>query len=212
MKQLLRMVLFAGFTVPFMAAGETTGLTAEDAILAENSGQQEEAMRIYAALAEEGDTKSMISIALKYHTGDGVPQDYERAMEWYLEAFKLQDGDAFNNIGVMYRDGLGVEENKPIAYLLFLATHMAGLGTDATQHRAGRNLSRIAEDIGEDQMREALCSTWAFVDQYVTSRGNNTNIFANVRPSDETPRIKDNDWWLDHEKANLQYECKAPWD
>src|SRR5262245_35515722 len=31
-----------------------------------------------------------------------------KAMDWYLKAYEIGDGDALNNIGVMYRDGLGV--------------------------------------------------------------------------------------------------------
>ena len=169
------------------AADVDTKALADKAMEAERLGKQQEAVAIYKSLAEQGDTRAMIALGLKYHQGDGVAQDYKQAMNWYLQAYEKNDGDAFNNIGVMYRDGLGVETNKQIAYLLFLATHMNGLGTEATQYRAGSNLSRVSEDIGENGTKAALCWTWAYVDQYVKSRGTKKEVTPEVLPSKDMP-------------------------
>ncbi|HQL21794.1 MAG TPA: tetratricopeptide repeat protein, partial [Opitutaceae bacterium] len=163
------------------------------------------------ARADRGDVAAMIEVGLAYHRGDGVPVDYAKAMDWYLKAYDKADGDALNNIAVMYRDGLGVPKNTKVAYLLLLAVHMEGRGTEATQMRAGRNLGRLAESMPQEEIIEALSYTWSYVDQIVRSRGSNLSIGKNVLPSRGRPRIRDNNWWMDSERAQMTFESPAPW-
>jgi len=166
----------------------------------------------WEGLAKKGDVKSMMSLGLMYHTGDGVKVDYTKAMDWYLKAYAKNDGDALNNIGVLFRDGLGVPKNEKVAYLLFLGVHMEGFGTEATQMRAGRSLGRLAESLKKDDIYEALSYTWNYVDQIVKSRGKNTEVGKDVLPTKKRPRIRDNNWWLDSERKKMVFESPAPWD
>ncbi len=166
----------------------------------------------YEAKAAKGDTAAMVELGLIHHRGEDVPVDYAKAMDWYLKAYEKFDGDAFNNLGVMYRDGLGVVKNGKIAYLLFLAVHMEGLGDEGTQNRAGRNLSRLAESLSEKELHEALSYTWPYVDQIVKSRGKTTSIGRDVLPAKDRPRIRDNDWWLDSERKAMTFDSPPPWD
>ena len=62
-------------------------------------------------------------------------------MDWYLKAID-KNGDAVNNIGVMYRDGLGVDKNRKVAHALFLTVHLTGMGGESTVMRANRNSAR----------------------------------------------------------------------
>ncbi len=166
----------------------------------------------YEAKAAKGDTTAMIELGLIYHRGDGVPVDYAKAMDWYLKAYDKFDGDAFNNLGVMYRDGLAVGKNAKIAYLLFLAVHMEGLGNEGTQIRAGRNLTRLAESLSEEEIHEALSYTWPYVDQIVKSRGKKFSIGQDVLPAKDRPRIRDNDWWLESERKAMTFDSPPPWN
>jgi hypothetical protein len=166
----------------------------------------------WESLASKGDVKSMISLGLLYHTGDGVPIDYAKAMDWYLKAYEKTDGDALNNIGVMFRDGLGVKQDRKVAYVLFLMVHMEGLGTEATQYRAGRNLGRLAESMKKEEIQEALSYTWDYVNQIVRSRGKNMEIGKDVLPAKDRPRIRDNNWWLDSERKTMDFNSPPPWD
>jgi TPR repeat protein len=106
-----------------------------------------------------------------YHTGEGVKQDYSQAMEWYLKAFAKGNGDAYSNIGVLYRDGLGCETNRPIAYALFYITHMRGLGSESTQYRAGHNLDKTAALMKPAELDETLKMTEKYVLLFVEKRG-----------------------------------------
>jgi len=182
------------------------------ALDAQRSGDYETARKEFQALADKGDDKAMMELGLMYHTGEGAKQDYNTAMDWYLKAYAKHNGDALNNIGVMYRDGLGVATNAKVAYVLFLAVHMEGFGTESTQYRAGRNLSRLASSAPKKEIEEALSYTWDYVDQIVKSRGKNVAIGKDVMPTKDRPRIRDNNWWLDDERKRMDFESPPPWN
>jgi len=143
----------------------------KEALAAQQRGDYETARKEFEALAKEGDDRAMISLGLMYHTGEGVKQDYGKAMDWYVQAFKKGNGDGYSNIGVMYRDGLGVETNRSIAYALFYIVHMRGLGDDSTQIRAGRNLDKTAKLMKPADIEETVKITEKYVLTFVEKRG-----------------------------------------
>lgn len=165
----------------------------------------------FERLAADGDAAAMTELGLRYHEGRGVKQDYARACDWYLKAVEHGDGDAFNNLGVLHRDGLGLPQNRKVAYLIFLAVHMEGMGGDDTQIRAGRNLQRLVDQLPKEEIYEALSYTWPYVVQIIKSRGKNLAVGADVLPSAERPRIRDNGWWLPSERAGMTFESPPPW-
>jgi hypothetical protein len=184
----------------------------KEALDAQERGDYETARKEFTALAEKGDAKAMVDLGVMYHTGEGVKQDYAKAMDWYLKAYAKRNGDALNNIAVMYRDGLGVSTNSKVAYNLLLAVHMEGMGSEATQIRAGRSLSRLAASLPKKDIEEALSYTWEYVDQIVKSRGKNVSVGKDVLPAKNRPRIRDNNWWLDSERKNMDFKSPPPWD
>src|SRR6187200_2009149 len=121
------LVLFSFLAACFVSVARSD---AQKALDAQKRGDYETARKEFQALADKGDDKAMINLGVMHHTGEGAKQDYDKAMDWYLKAYSKRNGDALNNIGVMYRDGLGVATNAKIAYLLFLAVHMDGLGSE----------------------------------------------------------------------------------
>lgn len=162
--------------------------------------------------AKAGDAKAMTTLGLIYQQGEGVKQDYDRAYGWYLKAIEKGDGNAYNNLGVMFRDGLGVEPNLKVAYLVFLAVHMERMGNDDTQDRAGRNFSLVAHNMPDKDLHEALSYTWPYVMQIIRSRGKNLKTGSDVLPTKNRPRIRDNNWWTDSERAGMKFRSPPPWD
>jgi len=130
----------------------------KEALAAKERGDYETARKEFQALAEN-------------HTGEGVKRDYGKAMDWYLKAFAKGNGDAYSNIGVLYRDGLGFETNRPIAYALFYITHMRGLGSESTQYRAGHNLDKTAALMKPEEIEDTLKMTETYVLTFVQKRG-----------------------------------------
>lgn len=65
-------------------------------------------------------------LASQYKSGEGVEQDYAKAMEWYQKAAEQGSSAAQNNIGVMYQRGEGVNRDYVQAYRWFKAAAEAG--------------------------------------------------------------------------------------
>lgn len=61
--------------------------------------------------AESGDTYSMASLGYCYFTGDGVLQDYTKAIEWFKKAADKEDAYSLRMLGICYWHGYGVETN-----------------------------------------------------------------------------------------------------
>mgnify|MGYP000461833309 CR=1 FL=1 len=45
-----------------------------------------------------------------------MEQDYAKAIYWYEKAVENKEVLAFNNLGLMYKDGLGVEKDNAKAW------------------------------------------------------------------------------------------------
>ena len=62
--------------------------------------------------AEGDDAEAMYNLGYKYcHGKMGLPQDYDKAMEFYLRAGELGCAAAYTNIAYAYSDGKGVERD-----------------------------------------------------------------------------------------------------
>jgi TPR repeat protein len=184
-----------------VAAGLNAGV--QEGLAAKKRGDYGAAAREFVPLAQRGDLRAMITLGLLYQEGgEGLPQNYPAAMGWYLRAFDHGDGDAYNNLGVMLRDGLGVEKNRRIAYALFLIVHMRGLGGESTVVRANRNLRREVEELPLPEVAAALCMSEEYVEAYVRARGETKNI-PETAASPKNQRLRDKNWWLESEKSQL---------
>lgn len=206
------LIFFLGFFFIPALAFSIEELTLQQAIDAEKVGDHKKALAIYTNLADKGDATSMNIVGVKYYNGEGVTQDYKKAMNWWLKAFGASDGDAPGNIGVLYRDGKGVKQNRKISYILFLATHMNGLGSQDTQIRVNSLLRREVAELPQGEIEEALCYTWEYVLTYIRAKGKLQIIPNDVLPSAGKICLKDNNWWMDSEKDKMNFTCKPPWN
>ncbi|EIU7615480.1 sel1 repeat family protein [Vibrio vulnificus] len=162
----------------------------------------------YHKLAEDGDVKAMTTLGIEYYKSGS----YELAYNWFKKSLKAGDSDALNNLGVMYRDGLYVDRNLEVAYLLFLTTHMTGIGDAGTQSRAANNLKGIFSQLSDSEIQNALCVTPKYIFHYLDEDGNVSEIPKSVLPSSKVRRFKDLDWWMESEKARMSPDCPEPWN
>lgn len=195
MGEILKIVFFILLLWPAMAlAGE------DEAVAFLNSGEFEAARKELVLLAENGDTKAMVTLGQLFYAGKFGQIDYPEAKDWWLKAYQADNADALSNIGVLYRDGLGVEQNLEIAYNIFLIVHMKGLGDQNTQIRNNGNLRKTMARMNQRQMRDALCQSEEYLYRFIeTSEG------TVDPPAAEEVRIKDKTWWLEGEVP--AYEC-----
>ncbi|MCP4219828.1 MAG: sel1 repeat family protein [bacterium] len=170
----------------------------EEGKKAMEEGDFKKAYEEFLPLAEKGDDVAMITIGFLHFQGNGrdFKQDYSKAMDWFIKAFKKGNGDGYSNIGVMYRDGLSVKRNKNIAYCLFLITHMKSLGTESTQYRANNCLRKIAPLMAKSELIECYDYTEEYIRAYVVSKGTLVGIPDKYKPSKTQAKLKDKNWWL----------------
>lgn len=184
----------------------SAGPTAQDAIEAMRRGDYAAAYPIWVELAEAGDDKAAIELGLMHHMGRGRPVSYEDAYTWYLRVLD-KNGDAWNNIGVMFRDGQGVPRNRKIAHVMFLTVHMTGMGGEATVMRANRNLRREIAELSLAERQESLCYTMEYVRAYVVARGTLDRVLDIFRASQQQKRIRELGWFLPGELP--PFECPS---
>ncbi|WP_258864556.1 tetratricopeptide repeat protein [Helicobacter sp. MIT 01-3238] len=58
---------------------------------------------------------SCYNLGNMYYNGEGVRQDYHKAVELYKKACDMKYADACNNLGVLYGNGQGVRQNSSTA-------------------------------------------------------------------------------------------------
>ena len=66
---------------------------------------------MYQKAAEQGDASAQFNLGVMYYDGQGVKQDYFKAVEWYQKAAEQGDASAQFNLGFMYDEGRGVKQD-----------------------------------------------------------------------------------------------------
>lgn len=61
--------------------------------------------------AKNGDPVAQVRIGVCYQTGEGVKQDYRKALEWYKKSAEQGNSDAQTCLGLCYSMGIGVSED-----------------------------------------------------------------------------------------------------
>jgi TPR repeat protein len=61
--------------------------------------------------ADHGDTNAMRNLGYLYREGQGVPQDYAKAREWYKKAADKGNAAGMNGLGALYYNGYGVAQD-----------------------------------------------------------------------------------------------------
>lgn len=130
----------------------------EDAEKAFDRGEYETTLRILKALSEKGDASAQFNLGAMYHYGDGVNQDFAKALNLYRKSAK--QGNAFSslNLAVMYSCGSGVPENSVMAYAWLDIASSLGSQT-AMAYRDEKEM-----DMSEDQLAKAQTLAKAFPD------------------------------------------------
>ncbi|MBF0278767.1 MAG: sel1 repeat family protein [SAR324 cluster bacterium] len=83
----------------------------EGGLAAYQRGDFESAFKEFKILADRGDAWAQGRIGTMYETGQGVPKDEKKAVQWYFQGALGGQAWAQVNLGTMYREGRGVEQN-----------------------------------------------------------------------------------------------------
>lgn len=113
----------------------------------------------WRTLAEQGNADAQWNMGVRYHTGEGVPQDDAQAVQWFLRAAEQGHVVAQATLGAYYWAGRGVPQDLYKAYfwsVLALAqgdegskSRLEGLASQMT-----RSQVTIARQQAEDWLRQ----------------------------------------------------------
>ncbi len=76
-----------------------------------DEGRFYDAFTLYRGLAQKGNAEAQYQMGYAYYHGNGLAQDYEKAVEWYKEAGNQGHVKAQEMLGSMYYFGQGVKQD-----------------------------------------------------------------------------------------------------
>jgi len=106
-------VMAVGFAV--LAGGSSIAgeqvdieLRFDEGMVAYYSGNYGKAMEVWRPLAKEGHARAQFHVGRLYGRGEGVPQDFLKAVGWYKKAGAIGDRHALFELGEIHLHGTGV--------------------------------------------------------------------------------------------------------
>ena len=131
----------------------------DEGLAAAQRDDYEAALREWQPLAEQGDARVQFVLGTIYDFGrGGIPQDFKKAMSWYLRAAQQDHSSAQYNLAIMYQDGVGVPKDYVQAYMWF--SIIAAGGFAGPQGNGDRE--NVAQHMTPAQIAEAqrLTTEW----------------------------------------------------
>lgn len=147
-----RMVLSVGIGL-LLTVGTAWAGPLEVTTAANTRGDHATALNAVQSLAAQGNAEAQNNLGELYAKGQGVPQNYAQARQWYEKAAAQGHALAQNNLAELYFAGLGVPQDYVRAYLWvsLAAVHMKG----DEQKQAEENRNDVTGRMTPEQIAEA---------------------------------------------------------
>jgi TPR repeat protein len=119
LKLIAAAVLISLAGMPFTAAAQDY----DKGLAAAHSGDYATALKEFKPLAEQGDANAQYDLGVMYAKGMGVPQDFSKALGFYILAAEQGNALAQYSLGVMYENGMGVPQDfsKALGFYILAA-------------------------------------------------------------------------------------------
>ncbi len=114
MKAILRSG-FLALAIMALAAPVNAG-PFEDGMRAYVKGDYAVALKLWQPLAEQGDAQAQHNLGMMYESGQGVPKDDNKAVEWYRKAAEQGHANAQYSLDSMQENGQGVLQDNTKAF------------------------------------------------------------------------------------------------
>lgn len=89
------------------------------AVATRRYGDYASALRLFHALADQGDPTAQYNLGVMYRKGEGVPQDYAKAAKWHTLAADQGNANSQFYLGIMYEKGQGVPQDDAVSHRWF---------------------------------------------------------------------------------------------
>jgi len=136
----------------------------DEGLAAAQKDDYQTAFSKWKKLAEDGDAKMQATLAVLYHTGQGVKKSYKKAFYWYKKAAQQGNSAAQANLGVMYAKGTGTNQDTIESYAWYSLAAKAN-----KDKRVGNKLwgfDTIAAQLNPKQLAQAQKLSQQYLDKY----------------------------------------------
>lgn len=121
-KNLFRLILVAAFLVMTGCSSRSpqdAATALQEGMDAYSKGNYAVALEKFQPLAKDGNVQAQFNLGVMYRQGQGVAQDDEKAVEWWIKAAEQGHSEAQDNLGLRYARGQGTPQNWVQAYKWF---------------------------------------------------------------------------------------------
>lgn len=109
--------------------------------------------------ANNNDAEAQYHLALRYQSGDGIPQDLSEAFYWFQQSSERNQPQAMHQLAKMYLQGQGIEINT--AEGIYWLTKLATQGNPEAQFELGKQYQTLKNSPTSQQMAEIWFRTAA---------------------------------------------------
>jgi len=163
-KYAIRLLTLLLCTMPLHAAWANY----DEGLAAAQKDDYQTAFSKWKKLAESGDPNMQATLAVLYHTGQGVKKNYQKAFYWYKKAAQQGNPAAQANLGVMYAKGTGTDQDTVESYAWY------SLAAEANKDkRVGNQLwgfETIAAQLNPKQLKQAQKLSQQYLEKYALQK------------------------------------------
>ena len=117
-------------------------------------------------MAQKGNVTVQATVAVLYHTGQGVKRDYQKAFYWYKKAAEQGNPASQANLGVMYAKGTGTKRNMIESYAWYSVAAAAHKDKKVGNELWG--IEAIASQLSKKDMEKAKKLAQQYQKKYKT--------------------------------------------
>lgn len=121
----------------------------DDAMAAYGRGDFAQAADLLQSIAEKGNSTAQFNLGQMYEQGEGVDQNYQKAVKWYQRSASVGNGAAQYRLGQMYEQGRGINQDFVRAHMWYDLAAAQGLNV------AKSNRDYLAQQMTPDQIAKA---------------------------------------------------------
>ena len=138
----------------------------EEGLKAAEKGDYKTAFNKWKKLAQKGNVTVQATVAVLYHTGQGVKRDYQKAFYWYKKAAEQGNPASQANLGVMYAKGTGTKRNMIESYAWYSVAAAAHKDKKVGNELWG--IEAIASQLSKKDMEKAKKLAQQYQKKYKT--------------------------------------------
>ncbi len=140
----------------------------EEGLRAAEKDDYKTAFKKWQKLAQNGDALVQATVAVLYHTGQGVARNYEKAFYWYKKSAEKGNAQSQANLGVMYAKGTGTKRDMIKSYAWYSVAAAANKDKKVGNELWG--LEAIASQLSKKDMEHAKKLARQYTQKYVAKK------------------------------------------